>query len=197
MVKGAAVSEDASLADETWRASFAQTLKSLRAQQGLSLSELARKAGVAKSSLSKLEAGEGNPSLETLWVLSSALGIGVRDLIDPTGAEAAEVARYTARADEADYAVTLVSPSPKGASRDIYRVAFQPGEAKVSDGHPQGTFEHVVLLTGSAKVGPLDDVRTLAPGDYTCFPAHERHIYEALSPNTTAILIMESLSRQK
>ena len=35
----------------------------------ISLTELARRAGLAKSTLSQLEAGTGNPSIETLWSL--------------------------------------------------------------------------------------------------------------------------------
>ena len=36
-----------------------------RERAGLSLSALAAKAGLAKSTLSQLEAGKGNPSIET------------------------------------------------------------------------------------------------------------------------------------
>ncbi|QCG67573.2 MULTISPECIES: helix-turn-helix domain-containing protein [Pseudomonas] len=39
---------------------------------GLSLTELAKRAGVAKSTLSQLESGIGNPSIETLWSLLNA-----------------------------------------------------------------------------------------------------------------------------
>ena len=48
----------------------------------MSLSELARKAGIAKSTLSQLEAGSGNPSIETLWALCVALDIPFSRLIE-------------------------------------------------------------------------------------------------------------------
>ena len=46
-----------------------------RERAGMSLAELAR-AGLAKSTLSQLESGTGNPSLETLWALAMALDAG-------------------------------------------------------------------------------------------------------------------------
>ena len=49
----------------------------------LSLTELAKRAGIAKSTLSQLENGTGNPSLETLWALGTALGVPLSRLIDP------------------------------------------------------------------------------------------------------------------
>ena len=56
-------------------AAVAASLRRERTRAGLSLAELARRAGVAKSTLSQLEAGTGNPSLETLWALGVALNV--------------------------------------------------------------------------------------------------------------------------
>ena len=72
--------------DDGRRQAVAQRLKARRIEKGLSINELARQAGVAKSNLARLEAGDGNPSLETLWALSDALGINVRELIEPQAA---------------------------------------------------------------------------------------------------------------
>ena len=62
---------------------IAAALRRERHRSGLSLSEVARRAGVAKSTLSQLEAGTGNPSLETLWALCVALDIPFSRLLDP------------------------------------------------------------------------------------------------------------------
>ena len=48
---------------------IAKSLVRERARTGLSRAEVARRAGIAKSTLSQLESGNGNPSLETLWSL--------------------------------------------------------------------------------------------------------------------------------
>ena len=62
---------------------IASSLRRERGRAGLSLTEVARRAGIAKSTLSQLESGTGNPSVETLWALSVALEIQFADLLEP------------------------------------------------------------------------------------------------------------------
>ena len=58
---------------------LAQSVRAHRESRGLSLGGLAEKAGISKASLSKIEAGQGNPSLEVLRRIADALNV-------PTGA---------------------------------------------------------------------------------------------------------------
>ena len=58
-------------------AAIAAALRSERERSGMTLSEAARRAGIAKSTLSQLESGTGNPSVETLW----ALAVGIWGLV--------------------------------------------------------------------------------------------------------------------
>ena len=60
--------------------SLSHRLKRFRAESGLSLSELARKADISKSNLSRAEAGLAVPSAETLRRLAEALGKRPGDL---------------------------------------------------------------------------------------------------------------------
>ena len=62
---------------------IAASLRRERARTGLSLTEVARRAGIAKSTLSQLESGTGNPSVETLWALGVALDVPFSRLVDP------------------------------------------------------------------------------------------------------------------
>ena len=64
-------------------AAIAAALRRERERAGLSLTEVARRAGIAKSTLSQLESGTGNPSVETLWALGVALGVPFSQLVDP------------------------------------------------------------------------------------------------------------------
>lgn len=61
----------------------AENIRRLRVRQSISLSELAARAGLGKSTLSPLESGKGNPSIETLWTVAAALGVPVGQLIEP------------------------------------------------------------------------------------------------------------------
>ena len=50
-------------------------ISTLRTERGLSLSALARAAGIGKGSLSELEAGQRNPTLDTLYAVAGPLGV--------------------------------------------------------------------------------------------------------------------------
>lgn len=175
---------------------IAASIRRERDRAGLSLTELARRAGIAKSTLSQLESGVGNPSVETLWALSVALGVPFSRLVDQAR-PAVRVIRAgegpVTYAERASYAATLLASSPPGARRDIYRIQVQPGQPRLSDPHNPGTTEHVVLSTGRALVGPAAEPADISPGDYITYPGDAPHIFNALEPDTTAVMIMEHI----
>src|SRR5215813_5748714 len=175
---------------------IAASIRRERDRAGLSLTELARRAGIAKSTLSQLESGVGNPSVETLWALGVALGVPFSRLVDQPR-PAVRVIRAgegpVTYAERANYAATLLASCPPNARRDIYRIQVQPGEPRLSDPHNPGTTEHVVLSTGRALVGPAGQSADLSPGDYITYPGDAPHIFKALEPDTTAVMIMEHI----
>jgi transcriptional regulator with XRE-family HTH domain len=173
---------------------IAPALRRERSRAGLSLSELARSAGVAKSTLSQLEAGVGNPSVETLWALAAALGVPLSRLLDPVRAPVTVIRRghgIVVPAERSNYVAALLSACPPGARRDIYQISVEPGPPRESDPHPPGTMEHVLVSAGRALVGPHDDPVEVAPGDFVTYPGDEPHICAALEPGTLLIFVME------
>ena len=173
---------------------IAASLRRERRRTGLSLTEVARRAGLAKSTLSQLESGMGNPSLETLWAICVALDAPFSRLLDPPRAQV-QVIRAdegpTVAAAHADYQATLLAACPPGARRDVYRIAAEPGHARASDPHMPGVLEHVVLSAGRALVGVAGEPVQLGPGDYICYPGDIPHVFEALEPHTLAVLVSE------
>ncbi|GGL43742.1 XRE family transcriptional regulator [Nocardia jinanensis] len=173
---------------------IAASLRRERLRAELSLTEVARRAGIAKSTLSQLESGTGNPSLETLWALCGALEMPFSRLLDPPRPRTRVIRAAEGPAvfsAEADYRATLLAVSPTGVRRDIYRVAAEPGRRRTSQPHMPGAVEHVLLGTGRALVGTATDPVELGPGDYIAYPADVAHIFEALVPATMATLISE------
>lgn len=55
-------------------------IEKVRLEKGLSLSELSRMSGVAKSHISNIESGEKYPTLPTLCKIAKALGVPAADL---------------------------------------------------------------------------------------------------------------------
>ena len=78
-------------------ASAGARIRQLRTERGLSLSALAAAAGIGKGTLSELEGGRRNPTLETLYAVAGPLGVPLAALLeDHDGATVADEA-LTAR----------------------------------------------------------------------------------------------------
>jgi transcriptional regulator with XRE-family HTH domain len=173
---------------------IAVALRRERARAGLTLTEVARRAGIAKSTLSQLESGAGNPSVETLWALAVALGVPFSQLVDPPG-QRVEVIRagegLVVYSEEADYHVSMLSSGPAGVRRDIYRVSAEPGTPRLAQPHQPGTLEHLVLGVGRMLAGPTEAPVELGPGDYIRYPGDVPHVLRALEPGTFGVLVTE------
>src|SRR5579863_5829691 len=173
---------------------IAASLRRERRRTGLSLTEVARRAGIAKSTLSQLESGTGNPSLETLWAICVALDAPFSRLLDPPRPQILVIRADegpTVSAAHASYRATLLTASPPGARRDVYRIDAEPGQARASEPHMPGVTEHVVLGSGRALVGVAGEPVEIGPGDYISYPGDLPHVFEALEPRTRAVLVSE------
>jgi transcriptional regulator with XRE-family HTH domain len=175
-------------------ATIAAALRRERERVGISRAELARRAGLAKSTLSQLESGTGNPSVETLWSLGVALGVPFSRLVEPPTPQirvvrAGEGPRL--QSDHADFFATLLAAGSAHARRDIYVMELEPGGSRQADAHLPGSIEHLVVAAGRLRVGPEREELDLGPGDYVTFPGDIPHSYQALEPGTWAVLVME------
>ena len=166
-----------------------------RQRAGKSLSALASDAGIAKSTLSQLEAAIGNPSVETLWAIAGALNVPFSTLF-----ETPMIGTTLIRAGNGDaigseqsaFAAILLAKCPPSRHRDLYRLDMQPGSVRRAKAHPAGTSEHAMVCQGRLRLGPVDATEEIGPGDYVSYPADVPHLYEALVPDTIALLVMES-----
>jgi transcriptional regulator with XRE-family HTH domain len=173
---------------------IAASVRRERERVGISLTELARRAGIAKSTLSQLESGSGNPSVETLWAIALALGVPFSRLVDqpvPTVQVIRAGEGPRVRSERADLTATLLSANPPQARRDIYLLELEPGTVRDAEAHLPGSVEHLIVATGRMRVGPASETVDLGPGDYVRFAGDVRHRYEALEPGTVAVLVME------
>ncbi|MGW2782788.1 helix-turn-helix domain-containing protein [Streptomyces populi] len=158
-------------------------LRELREAQGISLSELARRSGVGKGTLSELEGGRRNPTLETLYALTTALEVplstALRDLESPARISGQAVEAVLIERFEADASVT-----------ETYRIRIRSGATQESAAHAPGTAEHIIVHTGTARVGPLTDPALIGPGMHGSWAADVPHLYQAPAADVEALLIV-------
>jgi transcriptional regulator with XRE-family HTH domain len=173
---------------------IAAAIRRERERVGISLSELAKRAGVAKSTLSQLEAGTGNPSVETLWALGVALDVPFSRLVEPRTTPMVVIRAGDGPgipSSQGDFTGILLAACPPGARRDIYMITAEPGSVRSADPHLPGSVEHLVVISGRLRTGTGARTEDLDPGDYVRFAGDVPHRYEALAPGTAAVLVME------
>ncbi|WP_242454259.1 helix-turn-helix domain-containing protein [Bailinhaonella thermotolerans] len=155
-------------------------IRALREERGLSLSELARRAGVGKATLSGLENGTRNPTLETLWAVTGHLGVPLAAVVRP-GPVAPGAAVH---------AELLQSFEESTATYELYRLRIPAGTAQTSPAHAEGVTEHLTVFQGVLTAGPRDAPRTLVPGDHLTWTSDVPHVYEAAGDDVHASLLM-------
>jgi hypothetical protein len=94
-------------------------------------------------------------------------------------------------AQESDYTATLLASCAPQARCDIYRIDAHQGRERRSEPHLPGTIEHVIITTGRAAAGPTDAAVELAVGDYISYRGDLSHVFHVLSPQASAIFVLE------
>jgi transcriptional regulator with XRE-family HTH domain len=168
---------------------IAVTLRTLRQRRGLSVAQLAERSGVARATLTKLEAGQGNPTIDTLYALADTLGAALGDLIDEPSARVEVI-----RADDGirvHGAVTarLLDRIHGRALAELYEVTFAT-RARQAGPHPAGTVESLILTAGRLRTGPAEHPVELSAGDFVRFPGDVPHLYQAIGAQARGILVM-------
>ncbi|MEW2178375.1 helix-turn-helix domain-containing protein [Streptomyces sp. NPDC005406] len=165
-------------------------LRALRRERDLSLSELSRRSRVGKGTLSELESGARNPTLETLYALTTALGLPLSAVLSdplPPGDPAPPGVSGSAVT-----AVLLERHEDEAAVTDVFRVSIRAGAVQESEAHVPGTQESLMVLTGTAVVGPPDDTRTAGPGACAHWRADAPHVYGAPDGDVEGVLFVRS-----
>lgn len=157
-------------------------IQSLRIARGLSLSQLAADAGIAKSNLSRLEQGNGNPTLDTIWRLSLQLQVPFGNLIAPVGALVGTLV------GERGVQVRLIEQGKDNPPVDAYWMSCAPHTERKAEAHAAGTVESITLISGQLEVGIEGDSKTLTAGQSHSFSADQPHLYRTGENWATALL---------
>lgn len=171
----------------------ARNLRRYRRERNLSLGELARRSGLSKQTLSVLESGAGNPTVDTLAALGAALDVPPRRLLTEWGSPV-----YVQRSAEAQWAehggwsdrlldLTFGSGYVRTFVLRLERSAEQA--ADLVPVQTTGALHHVYVFSGKLRTGPVDDQVELAAGDFARFPADVPHRHTCLTDRVVAHVV--------
>ncbi len=146
-------------------------VRELRGRRGLSLSELARRAAVGKATLSGLEAGTRNPTLDTLHAVAAALDLPLTTLL------AARPSTIRGAAVEMEL-LRVFDDGP--VTYELYRMRIPAGLTQRSPAHHAGVTEHATVFAGVLETGPVDRPLRAGPGEHVEWAADVPHGYAAV-----------------
>ncbi|MGW0758304.1 helix-turn-helix domain-containing protein [Streptomyces sp. NPDC002814] len=182
-------------------------IRQVRLDRGMSLRSLAREIGVSASLVSQIETGKSQPSVSTLYAITTALGITVESLFEAresvphiaAGAAPGTVLHALAAfaADPGRRIGPLVTPGERetleldsgvvwerlghvpGTDVDFLLVTYRPGGSSSGSG---GLMRHTGTEYGFLTSGELVltlgfDEYPLHPGDAVCFESTTPHRY--------------------
>jgi transcriptional regulator with XRE-family HTH domain len=160
-----------------------RVIRSHRGVQGMSLGDLARASGLSKTILAKIEAGDGNPSLETLWKISRALRVPLGEVLGDDEGPRMRVIRHGAGEElhaDSGMSAWLLHADGRERRTEVFELRFDAGVEQQAEPHLPGTEELVVCTRGRMRVGPADEQAELAVGDAVWFAADVAHGYAGL-----------------
>ena len=146
-------------------------IRALRTERGLSLSSLAAEAGIGKGSLSELETGRRNPTLDTLYAQAGPLGVPLASLVDFRDGSVV--------ADEGFETVLLHTERTAATTSEVWLLRVDAGVTRSSPAHSPGVVEQLVVLSGSCRVEYGDETVQVGAGGHAAWPADVPHRYTA------------------
>jgi transcriptional regulator with XRE-family HTH domain len=172
----------------------------------MTLSALAEQAGVAKSTVSLIERGQGNPSIDTVWALASALGVPFTSLFhDEPPADDVSVVReddgsviaVESAGLEEGLVVRHMLTRTGGALIEIYTLVLDEGAVRHAEAHVAGLFEHITVAAGKLAISSDSFDETLGQGDLISFRADRPHTYRVLEGPVRLVSVHEYPQRSE
>ncbi|WP_073257753.1 helix-turn-helix domain-containing protein [Cryptosporangium aurantiacum] len=170
-------------------------IRALREERGISLSALARRAGIGKATLSGLETGVRNPTLETLYAVTGQLGVPLAALLGPQAAGQPQTDAPVVVHGAAVEATLLEVFDDPDATYELYRIRVRAGATQVSPAHPAGVTEHLTVFRGEVTAGPVDASLRASAGGYLRWAADTPHTYAAGADDVEAALLIRTPRR--
>ena len=157
-------------------------LRAVRKAKGWTLDDLAEKAGLSASTLSRLESGKRQASLELLLPLTRQLGIRVDDLL-PDEQRDPRVRRPVIRRD----GLVIAPLAPEDAAINTYKITYpggvEPNELRTHDG-----FEWLYVLSGRLRLRLGEQDLVLGKGEAAEFDTRIPHAISAAGGRPAQII---------
>ena len=175
--------------EESVDARVRRRLREVRSERGLTLQQVAERAHIDVSTLSRLESGKRRLALDHLPGLATALGISTDELLDPPPPQDPRV-HSEPRSHDGLTLWPLTHRGPAGGLH-AYRIQIDarrtkpPAVLPVHDGQ-----DWFYVLEGRLRLRLGDDDLTIEPGEVVEFSTRSPHWFGAVDGPVTVIAIL-------
>ncbi len=166
-------------------------LRAARQARGWTLDDLATRAGMSASTLSRLEAGKRQASLELLLPVTRHLGIRIEDLL-PAPSQDPRVRRAVERRDGMIIAPLTLEHSPVQAIKIVYSPTDAAPAPRVHDG-----YEWLYVLSGRVRLALDGSEHEIAPGEAAEFNTRLPHSISATADGPAEVLSIFSADGER
>ena len=170
------------------------TIRERRLGAGLTLVELADRAGLSQPFLSQVENGRAHPSMESLYRIASALTTtpqalfgGGQPAAEPTLTRAGDAAVPQIATDGESLRRLLLPGDAPFHVVELVGLAVEFREPWQHEG-----LEAIYVLAGPVEVDVDGEVTELATGDFLSYPAHLPHRYRSRLGGAARVLLIEA-----
>lgn len=158
-------------------------IRALRTDRQWPLDELARRSGVSRASLSRIENGEVSATAAVLCRICAAFGLTLSRLMVLAEEGFAAVVgrddqmRWTD--PETGYCRRAISPPAPGLAGEVIEVELKPGTRIAYDRPPRTGLEHHLVMRDGALTLTVDGmVHRLSAGDCLRYRLHGKSLFE-------------------
>ena len=176
---------------------FGDRVRSLRERTDLTLDQLAKRSGVSRAMLSKVERGEKSPTIGLAMRISHAVGGSLSALLNGEQPRSAVAVRRLHERfrfkDDSGLTREILSPTMEGSSVEVLRHTLPAGAASgVLPPYPPGTEKYVIVEKGELVLVRGRERILVRAGDTLFFEADVEHAFETPGEETSEYLVITS-----
>lgn len=165
-------------------------LRALRTSAGLSLDEVARRAHLSASTVSRIETGHRTLGLDVLLPLAKALSVNLDDLLDTTTSDDVVIRPQASRWDKATVWQLTRPGSPFAAIKMRLEPSRKQPEQRVHPGH-----DWLFVLSGRAELLLGDRRIEVAAGEAAEFATMTPHAVAAIDGPAEVLMVFDPHGR--
>jgi transcriptional regulator with XRE-family HTH domain len=173
-----------------------KNVEQLRKKRGLSQAQLAKIAGVPRSTVTYIESGQGNPSLGNLIKISGAVQVSIEELLSKPRSltkfiQSKDIPVLKKANGNVELFKLLPDPVP---GMEIDKLVMKSRSQMGGTPHTQNTREYLICCKGQVELILNKNSFLLNEGDMLAFPGDSPHAYRNPGEKTNMCISVVAFS---